>query len=469
MIPRESHAQHPRPRPPSPVPSAALDHLRLSIENAIHLRPARTTVSVYRALDAASKGQNVNPAVLMHSVVPSTHHHVITDIKHDVYGARFVGLHGDRFVTSSRDKALRVFQTSSSHHPTAWRKTHSIRAHAVRWTITDFDVSPDGRWLAYASINSLVHLVDLDNPYDLQHVLDFSAGHYAGVNIWSLKWGHDGRELIVGTGANTIQANGLIIAYDVETRRVLESIPAHDADVNSVAFLQTGDCNMLLSAADDAIVKMWDRRNHSRSRRHGNQYQCPHRAAASFVGHRFGLTYVSPKDDGRFFISNGKDQLIKLWDARRSTPDSQLDSARQLHRSVAFDYRIHSCPRFTQLPSDIRDDAVMSYAGAHETLKTLIRAHFSPMHTTGQRYIYCGSSDGLCVVYDVLTGKVVRTLRGHDGPVRDVSWHPYASFLTTGSFDGRVSLWTTHREREKESDAFEETEGYIVENAAYVV
>ena len=66
----------------------------------------------------------------------------------------------------------------------------------------------------------------------------------------------------------------------------------------------------------------------------------------------------------------------------------------------------------------------MTYRG-HSVLQTLIRCHFSPEATTGQRYIYTGCASGRLIIYDVLTGKIVRNLYGHRGCVRDVSWHPY--------------------------------------------
>lgn len=37
------------------------------------------------------------------------------------------------------------------------------------------------------------------------------------------------------------------------------------------------------------------------------------------------------------------------------------------------------------------------------------------------------------VVYDLLTGKLVRKIRGHTGCVRDVSWHPLDYNLITSS------------------------------------
>ena len=49
------------------------------------------------------------------------------------------------------------------------------------------------------------------------------------------------------------------------------------------------------------------------------------------------------------------------------------------------------------------DCSVMTYRG-HAVLQTLIRAYFSPLASTGQRFIYTGSVDGTIHVYDVVTG-----------------------------------------------------------------
>lgn len=35
------------------------------------------------------------------------------------------------------------------------------------------------------------------------------------------------------------------------------------------------------------------------------------------MGHLEGITYIDTRGDGRYFISNGKDQTIKLWDIRK--------------------------------------------------------------------------------------------------------------------------------------------------------
>lgn len=108
-----------------------------------------------------------------------------------------------------------------------------------------------------------------------------------------------------------------------------------------------------------------------------------------------------------------------------------------------------------------RDCSVMTYRG-HSVLRTLIRCHFSPVESTGQRYIYSGSADGLIHIWS-LDGQVVQVLdRSETAPlssggvtndpsapqprprrvtmnylaagniantVRDVSWHGYEPTL----------------------------------------
>jgi WD40 repeat protein len=45
------------------------------------------------------------------------------------------------------------------------------------------------------------------------------------------------------------------------------------------------------------------------------------------------------------------------------------------------------------------------------------------------------------LVYDALTGKIVKKLRGQQTCVRDVSWHPYYHELVSSSWDTTVMKW----------------------------
>lgn len=44
--------------------------------------------------------------------------------------------------------------------------------------------------------------------------------------------------------------------------------------------------------------------------------------AGVLTGHLEGITFVDSRGDGRYLISNGKDQTTKLWDIRRMTSNA---------------------------------------------------------------------------------------------------------------------------------------------------
>lgn len=67
-------------------------------------------------------------------------------------------------------------------------------------------------------------------------------------------------------------------------------------------------------------------------------------------------------------------------------------NAAQRSSQSNWDYRygLVNCPALQPHPDD---RSLMTYRG-HQITQTLIRAYFSPIETTGQKYIYTGSSDG---------------------------------------------------------------------------
>jgi WD repeat-containing protein 23 len=57
---------------------------------------------------------------------------------------------------------------------------------------------------------------------------------------------------------------------------------------------------------DLVTIQVWDRRCLSSGE-----------AAGVLTGHLHGITHIDSRGDGRCFISNGKDQAIKMWDIRK--------------------------------------------------------------------------------------------------------------------------------------------------------
>jgi len=117
--------------------------------------------------------------------------------------------------------------------------------------------------------------------------------------IWSIRFSGDGREIVAGAN------DGCLYVYDIETRTPVLRLGGHGEDVNAVCYGDRASPHIIYSGSDDTTVKVWDRRSMADGREVG-----------VFVGHTEGLTYVDSKGDGRYVLSNSKDQTMKLWDIR---------------------------------------------------------------------------------------------------------------------------------------------------------
>ncbi|KAI5371934.1 hypothetical protein J4E82_009386 [Alternaria postmessia] len=262
--------------------------------------------------------------------------------------------------------------------------------------------------------------------------------------IWSIRFSGDGREIVAGTGDSSVYV------YDIERRQSVLRIPGHQDDVNAVCFGDTQSPHILYSGSDDTTLKVWDRRSMGDGRE-----------AGVFLGHTEGLTYVDSKGDGRYVLSNGKDQTAKLWDLRKMMSKEKADGIDPNAYTNRFEYRSNAYD-FDEYRPHPHDCSLVTFRG-HKVLKTLIRCHFSPPGSTDSRYVYSGSYDGSVYIWNMdatIAGKVdvlkaTRNSRPRDPDllagmyehwgrnegrwqtcVRDASWHPNAPMIAATSWNG---------------------------------
>lgn len=359
----------------------------------------------------------------------------------NVYSGQFSD-DGSFYFSCSQDLRVRMYDTSN---PFNWTLYKTVCYPLSSWTLTDASLSLDNCWLAYSSLKPVVCLAPTDpndkgDPYylnlgDVSHLggREGSNSEMSRAGVFSVRFSGDGREIVAGTNMQTI------IVYDIEARRVLHCVTGHDDDVNAVCFADKSSPHILYSGSDDSHIKVWDRRSMG-----------DRREAGAFVGHTEGITYIDSKGDGRYVLSNGKDQCMKLWDIRMAMSTERFHDVVGRRRGPSvFDYRMESFDEESWDP-DPNDNSVVTFRG-HKVLRTLIRCHFSPPGSTNSRYVYSGSQDGHVFIWNMdatLAGTVdvhsaAKVLRSRQrsswrnsdwyssGPtcVRDASWHPTAPLL----------------------------------------
>ncbi|KAL1991303.1 hypothetical protein VTN49DRAFT_5295 [Thermomyces lanuginosus] len=390
-------------------------------------------------------GQKRDTRSILQDLIPGKRPDKILHYDSRCYSGQF-SEDGNFFFCCSQDFRVRLYDTSN---PYEWKYYKAVSFPFGQWTITDATLSPDNRYLAFSSMHHEAALAPTD-PNDSSEpiLLDFGnssqprtlllSRHFG---IFSLRFSGDGREVVAGTSDRSV------IVYDLERRQSVLRLQNHEDDVNAVCFGDKSSPHILYSGSDDTTIRVWDRRSMS-----------DRREAGAFVGHTEGVTYVDSKGDGRYVLSNGKDQSMKLWDLRKMMSTADFDKADIHSYTTGFDYRFMSYLEedYTRHPQDC---SVVTFRG-HRVLKTLIRCHFSPPGSTNSRYVYTGSSDGKVYVYNldgtkaavIDVQKSTRNTRPRQEDygfsnmtgeglewktcVRDASWHPYAPVLAATSWDG---------------------------------
>lgn len=419
--------------------------------------------------------RKLNNQLMIQQMIPSTEPEMIIHYDHQVSCGQFSD-DGNFFYTCVKDFKVRMYDTSNPYN---WKHYKTVTTALGQWTLTDAALSPDNKWLAYTSLQSNVSFAPTDpedtgDPYDL-NLADPTTrynDYWGGFPIFSIRFSGDGRNIVVGTGASSI------IVYDIERRQTLHNVRGHSDDVNAVCFADKMSPHILYSGSDDCTIKVWDTRSLGDGRE-----------AGAFVGHTEGLTYIDSKGDGRYIISNGKDQSMKLWDLRTAMSTARfrdLDPMRAT-RGSNYDYRYEEYDDRDWYKHPY-DNSVVTFRG-HKVQRTLIRCHFSPPGSTNSRYVYSGSQDGSVYIWNldatlvgkidvksvtkgVRTGPVHHRYRVHGGTgewgtlVRDVSWHPHAPMLVASSWNGAYSgngTVTVHSYNDNESDEADPPMGISVD------
>lgn len=328
---------------------------------------------------------------------------------------------GKFFLTACQDKYLRLYKTDNGE----FTEIKKISARDVGWSILDTAFSPDGNYIVYSSWSENLYMCPIFGDSNTQETLYLSPLERRFC-IFSLVFSSDGREILCGGN------DGFLYVYDRECQQRVLRIEGHEDDVNSVSFADNTS-QILYSAGDDGLCKVWDRRMLSENDPH---------SVGILAGHMDGITYIDPRGDGRHLLTNSKDQTIKLWDVRAFSDHNGEMNTKKAVANQNWDYRWQRVPKRLYKTKNMLDGdtSIMTYRG-HTVLQTLIRCHFSPAHTTGQRYIYTGCGSGHVIIYDVLTGGIVKSLNGHKSCVRDVSWHPNYQEIISTSWDGGIGRW----------------------------
>jgi WD40 repeat protein len=325
---------------------------------------------------------------------------------------------GGRAVSGSRDKTVRVWDLSTG------RALHVFAGHAQ--PVSAVAVTPAGGRAVSASWDSTLRVWDLATDQAL-HAPAGHANRVTGVavtpaggravsaswdgtlRVWDLATGqalhgfsgHTGRVNAVAVTPGSDRAvsgswDSTVRVWDLATGRALHVLTGHEGRVNAVAV--TPDGGRAVSASDDGTLRAWD--------------LATGRAQHVLTGHVGRVNAVAVTPDGGRAVSASDDGTLRVWD---------LDAGQALH--------------------------VLTGHGDTETEEMRYEEPVSAVVVTpdGGRAV-SASWGGTLRVWDLATGRALRTLTGHAGLVSAVAATQDGRRAVSASADNTIRVWDLKRE-----------------------
>jgi len=352
-------------------------------------------------------------------------------------------LDGRYLVTGSEDKTAKVWDVATGREIVSFRdSTHAVRAVAL---------SADGKQVITGSEYGTVRLYDVSTGQVIWisgrgesnkvYCVRFSPDekHLAVstkkvLQIWNLKKGKILRTIDTHSSVSTaFSPSGRLIAvgdgqkatlYDIASGRGIRDFIGHSGAVRSVAFSPNGIC--LVTASEDKTATVWE--------------VATGKPIFSLRGHSADVNSAKFSPDGRYIATGSSDWHSKLWDIRTGRELADY------YFPFGDVYSVDFGPRGLYVITGGRSGATLLDVKTWRELRTFTgHAHSygvsSVRFSTDGRYVLTGSGDATARLWDLSTGKAVRTFRGHSDRVSAVDFSPYNRFIVTGSWDGTTKLW----------------------------
>ncbi len=272
-------------------------------------------------------------------------------------------------------------------------ETQKIRQELVRHSdgVTCAVFSPDGQMLATSGYDGAIKLWSPAAAQDL-------PGFQSKIGpIMAIAFSPDGARLAAGgCRFNQDQVINEFAVWDVPSRKLLATIPAHRDAVSCVAFLPNN--KSLLTGSEDGTVKLWSTDDFTELRTIGVHAGAVRGVAVSPDGNRASVAY------GDFFSRENPKRPaggVTLWSTRNWRESFKL-SLSEVAFSVAFS----------------PDGKLLAAAGTGQMVRLLDA---------------CGRERAV--------------LGGYVESLRSVCFSPNGKVLAAGGGDGKVKLWRAPQQK----------------------
>ena len=347
-------------------------------------------------------------------------------------------------VSGSLDKTLRVWELETG------RCLRTMDGH-TGW-VSSVVLTPDGRYAVSGSEDKTIRVWELETGRCLRTM----QGHKSDVRFVGLS--PDGRHAVSGSWDKTLRV------WELETGRCLRTMQGHSGPVNSVVL--TPDGRYAVSGSEDKTLRVWELETG--------------RCLRTMQGHNSDVLFVALTPDGRYAVSGSLDKTLRVWELdlentyrsqymvsrpkdfkeieeEEDTLDRAVTKAKELYEkenysgSYSILYNAWKKAGFCN-----RDVIIYLYTDlmkkgkkkglSYFSEERFLKGHTSDVNsfaiTSDGRYAVSGSEDKTLRVWELETGRCIRTIEGHESHVLGIALTPDGRHaVSRGSDDKTLRVW----------------------------
>lgn len=192
---------------------------------------------------------------------------------------------GDKFVTASRDRTVRVWNVSDG--------SYKLMKGGHNGLVLSCDYSPVGDHVVSSSEDNNIKIWNVKEGTKVTSL----KGHTD--KVYSVQYNSTGAFIVSGSCDRTVRV------WSTSTGSCVAELKGHTLPIFSCAFSKTDSGRYVASGSDDRLVKIWDWREK--------------RDLKSLVGHTGTVWSVEFSNNDQLLVSTSMDHVINLWKVATGT------------------------------------------------------------------------------------------------------------------------------------------------------
>ena len=270
-------------------------------------------------------------------------------------------------------------------------------------------LSPDGKVLAAASNDEYRKKITLYNTENKEVIQEFKLI----ANIYGLQFTPDGKYLAIG------EDTGEAELIDISDGKSVMSYKNHTDRITCLAV--SNDGKHLITGSTDMSAVIWDIETGEPIKK---------------LFHTQPVISVTFSPDGRFAYTTDQNRMAYKWDALSGSMIGSI-------YTYNYIFDITASPDGKKFATATEGKIEIWDASNYHLLKTLFQPEFvyAVKFSPDGKYLVTGGADHTARLWDIESGKAVKSFVGHTDDITSIVYSPDGSYIYTGSVDGMAHKW----------------------------